>query len=179
MNTFKIIISQVTLGILLISGVFLINWNYNEKKPTQDDAFISKDTSINIHLRQNNYPFRIQVSGDPMSDMQGDFRNSDLRGRVLVTTERYDENRETIKLRQTWTLHPPEPIRPVKIQMSGTMNLNNNRITLTGQITSEGRYFKKNAEAKINGTSRRFQGGMSIGGKLMFNPQPEPPAQGR
>ncbi|NBC03453.1 MAG: hypothetical protein GVY20_07075 [Bacteroidetes bacterium] len=182
MNTFKNVLCSVHfpvyLGILLISSVFLINWNHTENKPVESRTSIPTETSLNIDFQQNNHPFCIQISGDPKREMQGEFRNSNLRGRIVTSTELYEKRRETVDVRQTWILHPPEPIKSVKLHLSGTMNLNNNSVILTGRIASDGKYFKKNTEAKIKGTFQRYQGGMSMGGELMFNPQPEPPAKG-
>ena len=75
----------------------------------------------------------------------------------------------TMHLVQEWSLIPPDPIAPVTVTLRGTINL------VTGRLVLNGRTAHGDIVHVSGGIADGGSGGISIGGDVMFNPQPEPP----
>lgn len=73
-------------------------------------------------------------------------------------------------MQQIWQVVPPEPVAPIPIQLSGIINWTSDQVVLNG-ATAGG------VRAHVRGLATADAGVVSIGGELMFNPQPEPPAR--
>jgi hypothetical protein len=93
---------------------------------------------------------------------------------------------KTLHLEQVWTLHPPdpihppEPVEPVQIALSGILNLAKGSIVMNGDTDTGGMEISKGTKVHVRGQFTDAGGGaISVGGELMFNPQPEPPARNR
>lgn len=81
---------------------------------------------------------------------------------------------EVVLLAQTWTFHPPDPIHPPDPVLPATVDLRgtlgtNGRLVLNG-TTDTG------FQVHVQGNAIVTSGTASVGGEVMFNPQPEPPA---
>lgn len=108
-----------------------------------------------------------QVSGDLFTRLEG--RTGDdasLSISAIETTRRGS----VFAVRQSWEVHPPDPIEPFEVQLTGIINTANGRVVLNGSTTT-------GIPAHVRGTADFSGSGVSIGGELMFNPQPEPPAR--
>jgi hypothetical protein len=128
--------------------------------------------------------FEFEIVGDPSGDWTGNF--SEFReGRIEVETLSSMMRGKTIRVVQTWIVVPPEPIfppepivppdpivppEPVQISLMGIINLANGKVVLNGLSDELG------VNVHVRGhTMTLSSGDISIGGELMFNPQPEPP----
>lgn len=111
------------------------------------------------------------IIGDPAMGESGD---------VMVDTQSSTTLGATVHLVQTWVLippdpiyppdpiHPPDPVVPVVATMHGVINTETGLIVLNGR-SAEGIVVHVRGETSTNG------GVISVGGNVMFNPQPEPP----
>jgi hypothetical protein len=98
--------------------------------------------------------------GDPAAGPGGTLAAQAISTETLGTT---------VLLVQAWTLIPPDPIEPVTATLQGTLNLVTGKLVLNGR-TADGDILRVQGQAVDDGS-----GGLSIGGDVMFNPQPEPP----
>ncbi|MDX1640677.1 MAG: hypothetical protein R3220_03205 [Balneolaceae bacterium] len=128
--------------------------------------------------------FEFEIVGDPSDDWTGNF--PDFReGRIEVETLSSMMRGKTIHVVQSWVLVPPEPIfppepivppdpivppEPVQISLMGIINLANGKVVLNGMSDELGVNVHVRGQAMTLGS-----GDISIGGEVMFNPQPEPP----
>lgn len=91
-------------------------------------------------------------------------------GALAVTGLESRTEGTVLHLVQRWEVYPPDPISPVDFVVSGILNLETGLMVLNGR-TEEG------VPVHVIGTAELSSAGaLSIGGELMFNPQPEPPA---
>jgi hypothetical protein len=121
----------------------------------------------------------IQLAGRFETGFSGRYAEGLRSGALTVETLSTAHRNGTVYLKQRWTIyppdpfnpvdpiHPPEPVRPVVMELQGS--LVGNRLVLLGS-TAGGR-------AQLQANVVTGSGGMSIGGELMFNPQPEPPGR--
>lgn len=132
--------------------------------------------------------FEIQIVGDPSGDWAGLFPGY-REGRIEVETLSTTMRGKTVHAAQTWIVVPPEPIfppepivppdpivppEPVLISLKGMINLANGRVVLNGMSDELG------VNVHFRGLATTLSSGdISIGGELMFNPQPEPPPSSR
>lgn len=134
-----------------------------------DPAGMAVDGSVGVLFNPQPEPpaqvLAFQVSGDLLTRMSGLLGVASLSIRALETHRRGS----VFEVRQTWEVHPPDPIEPFEIQLAGTINAANGSVELNGSTTDDVR-------AHVLGTADFSDTGISIGGELMFNPQPEPPA---
>ncbi len=107
-----------------------------------------------------------QVSGDLFTRLSGRLGDASLSIRAHETIQRGS----VFQVRQNWEVHPPDPIQPFEIELTGTINTANGRVVLNGSTTD-------GVRAHVLGFADLSDGGISMGGELMFNPQPEPPAR--
>lgn len=122
--------------------------------------------------------FEFEIVGDPTGDWIGNFPGF-REGRVEVETSSSMMRGRTIRVVQTWMIVPPEPIfppepivppEPVLISLQGVINLANGNVVLNGMSDELG------VNVHVRGQAMTLSSGdVSIGGELMFNPQPEPP----
>lgn len=121
--------------------------------------------------------FRIETMGIPDGDWEGRFLNDHLKGRVVVETLSSVMRDKTLHLVQLWTLHPPDPIQPVQFTLKGIVNYESHKIVMNGMAEEEGLMIFSGTNVHLRGEFTATESGaLSIGGELMFNPQPEPPA---
>lgn len=109
--------------------------------------------------------------GDPAAGPAGD---------LAVQAMRAEKRGATLYLVQSWTLafppdpiHPPDPVETVTATLHGTINLETGALVMNGK-TADGDIVKVRGQVVDGGS-----GGFSIGGDVMFNPQPEPPGHVR
>lgn len=128
--------------------------------------------------------FEVELLGDPTGDWRGNFPGF-REGRIQVQTLSSMERGRNIHVVQTWMVVPPEPIfppepivppdpivppEPVLISLKGIMNVANGNVVLNGMAEELG------VHVHVRGQLMTLESGdISIGGELMFNPQPEPP----
>lgn len=122
--------------------------------------------------------FEIEIVGDPSGDWTGDFPGF-REGRIQVQTLSSMRRGRIVHVVQTWIVVPPEPIvppdpivppEPVHISLKGIFNLANGNVGLNGMSDELG------VNVHVRGELMTMDSGdISIGGELMFNPQPEPP----
>lgn len=128
--------------------------------------------------------FEIEIVGDPSGDWIGNFPGF-REGRIEVETMNTMMRGKTIHVVQTWMIVPPEPIfppepivppdpivppEPVLISLKGIINVANGKVALNGMSEELG------VNVHVRGSAMTLgSGDTSIGGELMFNPQPEPP----
>lgn len=119
--------------------------------------------------------YEFEIVGDPDGDWIGRFPGFDRIG-VKVQTLNSMRRGKTVQVEQTWTFVPPEnifpqdEIEPVNISLKGILNLANNTVVLNGMSDELG------VNVHVRGQLITLESGdISIGGELMFNPQPEPP----
>lgn len=94
-------------------------------------------------------------------------------GTVMVSTVEFMTRGGTVHLSQTWNVVPPDPIVPPEpIMLMGIADTSTGKLVLNG-MTEDG--VPVHVRGQIVPTGN---GGVSIGGELMFNPQPEPPPSG-
>lgn len=154
------------------------------------DNSIAPDTSLNIQENEiseadfNPQPepppkvFEFEIVGDPYGNWTGRFPGF-REGSIQIQTMNSIQRGKTIHVVQTWMVVPPEPIfppepivppEPVHISSMGILNLANGKVVLNGMSDELG------VNVHVRGESTTLSGGdISIGGELMFNPQPEPP----
>jgi hypothetical protein len=72
---------------------------------------------------------------------------------------------------QRWTIYPPSPTKPLSIGLKGTLDLRTGELVMTG-ATTDGTRVNEFAKGTLSSN-----GGLSIGGDVMFNPQPDPPRE--
>jgi hypothetical protein len=72
---------------------------------------------------------------------------------------------ETLRLRQRWSF---EGAALPAVQLDGILNLVTGRLVLNGRTGPGG-------AVHVHGMVAGSGGGLSIGGDVMFNPQPDPP----
>lgn len=124
--------------------------------------------------------FSFETTGDPDGDWRGRFDDTNLNGQISVETLSSMRRGKTLHLEQAWTLHPPEPVEPVQITLKGILNLAKGSIVMNGDTETDGMEISKGTKVHIRGQFTDTGGGaISVGGELMFNPQPEPPALNR
>ncbi|MFW6083930.1 MAG: hypothetical protein ACODAA_01840 [Gemmatimonadota bacterium] len=99
--------------------------------------------------------------------------DSDLTVRTTV----YEVAGQVVRLRQVWTfvppepIFPPDPIVPVDVEFHGIANLVEGHLVLNGALDG-------GPQVHVRGNLVSAGGGaFSLGGEVMFNPQPEPPPQ--
>lgn len=133
--------------------------------------------------------FRFTAVGQPDGEWGGRFGDAALVSSLSVETHSYEAMGATVRLAQTWTLFPPDPvippdpihppdpvfppdpIAPLSITLGGILNLTTGELVLNGR-TADGVPVHVRADVQLS------SGGLSIpGGELMFNPQPEPPGR--
>jgi hypothetical protein len=78
---------------------------------------------------------------------------------------------QTLHLSQNWTFGADGNALPA-VRVAGVANLRNGRVVLNG-TTADGRV------VHVHGWVVRTGGVSVLGGELMFNPQPDPPAEAR
>lgn len=121
--------------------------------------------------------FRFETMGMPDGDWEGRFLNDHFNGRVVVETLSSVMRGKTLHLVQSWTLHPPDPIQPVQLTLKGIINHASHKIVMNGVTEEEGMTVPAGTNVHLRGEfTADGSGALSIGGELMFNPQPEPPA---
>lgn len=77
----------------------------------------------------------------------------------------------TLHLVQSWTLQRPGDAAPITLTLSGFVNRRNGRLVLNGATADR-------VNVYVRGTIRAGRSGrISVGGSVMFNPQPEPPGR--
>lgn len=98
------------------------------------------------------------------------------RGTVRAEHLMSEMKGETLHLSQEWTFVPPEPVVPPEpifppepVRLMGIVNLATGALVLNG-LTDDGVPVHVRGHVMENGG-----GAFSIGGEVMFNPQPEPP----
>jgi hypothetical protein len=99
------------------------------------------------------------------------------RGSLTIETLSAKSLGNTLYLVQSWTLlppdpvHPPDPVAPITVSLKGLVDLATGKMVLNG-ATATGVNVLVRGRIVADRT-----GGISVGGELMFNPQPEPPGQ--
>jgi hypothetical protein len=127
--------------------------------------------------------FAFEVAGTVDGEWVGRFTDSvtGAVGTLVVETVAMTRQGQTLHLVQRWTLIPPDPIFPpdpvhppdpvVPVTLEGILNLADGILVLNGTVEEGG-------PAHVRGQAVFGEGGVvSVGGELMFNPQPEPPGQ--
>ena len=110
----------------------------------------------------------------PLDDLRGAYRNGDLAGRLSVRTTASVRRGDQLVLTQVWTIHTPDwtNLRSASpattVELSGSFDLATSAVQLTG-TTADG------TTVTLHGVATLGRGGFSVGGDLMFNPQPDPP----
>jgi hypothetical protein len=124
-------------------------------------------------------PFPFEAQGRLDVRWHGTFVDpvSGAEGVLDVETNFFEPRGETVHLVQTWRLSLPELFQewtrddPVRLALTGILNLRNGRLVLNG-IVDDGEI----SQAHVQGQAVVGEDGtFSLGGELMFNPQPEPP----
>lgn len=115
--------------------------------------------------------FKLSMEGR----LEGDWRGMlGVRGGEATAENLTSEmNGETLHLSQEWTFVLPEPVFPPEpVRLMGIVNRTTGELVLNG-TTEEG------VPVHVRGQVTETGGGLfSIGGEVMFNPQPEPPPEG-
>jgi hypothetical protein len=110
----------------------------------------------------------------PLDELRGGYRNGDLAGRLSVRTTSSLRRGDQLLVTQRWTIHSPDwtnlrSASPAStVELTGSIDLATSAVRLTG-TTADG------AAVTLHGVATMGRGGFSIGGDLMFNPQPDPP----
>jgi hypothetical protein len=115
--------------------------------------------------------FQFTATGEidgPWSGRLGD-PGAEPAGRLRVELLASDRQGSTLNVLQRWTLYPPDPFLPVTVLMGGIVNLSTGALVLNAPDGDR-------PVAHVRGQALEGPGGISIGGELMFNPQPDPPA---
>lgn len=128
--------------------------------------------------------YEFEIVGDPSGDWTGHFPGF-REGRIEVELLSSMMRGKTVHVVQTWMIVPPEPIfppepivppdpivppEPVLASLKGMINLANGNVVLNGRSDEPG------VNVHVRGRLMILESGaFSIGGELMFNPQPEPP----
>jgi hypothetical protein len=106
--------------------------------------------------------------------LRGNHRAGTLTGALTVETLSSLRRGEYLHVAQRWTVHPPNPIlpsapaRPMVLELQGTVHMTTGDVVLAGGGETVG-------IAEVRAVASFGRGGASIGGELMFNPQPDPP----
>ncbi len=143
----------------------------HENEPTDIGVFFNPQPEPPAQI------FNFETLGLPDGDWEGRFHNDHLNGRVVVETLSSVMRGKTIHLVQSWTLHPPDPIQPMQITLKGMLNSASGKVVMNGVAESNGMMMAAGTNLHLRGEfTAAGSGALSIGGELMFNPQPEPPA---
>jgi hypothetical protein len=134
------------------------------------DAKLGSSVAFNPQPEPPADIFTFTVQGQLDGDWRGRFSGPDGDGTVSIVTGSSRMAGQTLHLRQTWEFHPPEPGLAFGAELSGVVNLESGLLVLNG--TGDGGPVHVHGEATSAGG-----GGFNIGGSVMFNPQPEPPAR--
>lgn len=148
----------------------------SETTAIDEPAASGKELLFNPQPEPPARAFEFEAQVRTGGEWTGQFQNSYYKGRFLVETGSSVKRGRTVHLVQAWTfypepVHPPEPVipptpmRPVTVVLKGIHN------TVAGILVLNGKQAHVNAKFTSGGS-----GAVSIGGELMFNPQPEPPA---
>ena len=116
-----------------------------------------------------------EIVGPFDGSLRGEYEMDGGRGALMVETLSSRRTGAVLHVRQRWTVHPPEPVHPpdpilpVVLELHGILQ-RGGQLVLNGDDLPGG---AAHARAVVTtGTD-----GISIGvGELMFNPQPDPPA---
>lgn len=112
-----------------------------------------------------------RVAGPIDGRLVGEYRRGDRGGDLTVETTAAVRRGTVLYLTQRWTVHPPEPVRPVVLDLRGMVDGVSGKMILDGTSTA-------GHKARVTAMATSSGGGISIGvGELMFNPQPDPPKQ--
>jgi hypothetical protein len=90
-----------------------------------------------------------------------------VEGVLTVEHLSLERTGETLQVRQAWTL-ALDGFAPTSVVVQGTYVMDSGRFTLSGR-TADG------ATVQIGAWRHDSGGSSSLGGELMFNPQPDPP----
>lgn len=139
------------------------------------------ESHFNLQTESPLKVLEFNIAGDPTGDWTGNFPGPRV-GQIEVDLLSSMIRGNTIHVVQTWMIVPPEPIfsskpvvppdpiEPVKISLKGILNLANGNVVLNGMSDELGVHVHVRGQLMTVGS-----GAFSIGGELMFNPQPEPP----
>jgi len=136
-------------------------------------VFASQDADVlfNPQPEPPGQIFEFEAAGSVDGEWVGRFSDAatGVVGALEVETLSSTRLGETLYLVQLWTLFPPDPAIPVALE--GSLNLTSGLLVLNGAEV-------EGPQAHVQGQVVFGEGGaISVGGELMFNPQPEPPGQ--
>ena len=142
-----------------------------EQRLTTPEATMNASHAFNPQPEPPGRILSFSVQGRLTGGWRGRFTGADGDGGALfIVVVDTRPAGKTQHLWQTWHFTPPDPVAPFDAELSGIVNLKTGRLVLNG--TSQG------APVHVRGEVSSLAGGVvNIGGELMFNPQPEPPAQ--
>lgn len=151
--------------------------------PTAPGSHATPGATMNFNPQPEPPPqiFMLEAAGQVDGRWTGMFgsREGGFVASLSVENISADPAGEVIMLAQTWTFFPPEPIvppdpivppepiLPVTVELRGTLSPNG-RLVLNG-TTDTG------IQVHVQGNAMLTGGTASVGGEVMFNPQPEPP----
>lgn len=180
----KLPIASIILTLIFLAGTACENSIVPENSMEIQDNKIS-EAEFNPQPDPPAKVFEFEIVGDPSDDWAGRFPGF-REGNIQVQTLTSMQRGKTAHVVQTWMIVPPEPIfppepvvppepivppEPVQISLMGMINFANGKVVLNGMSDELG------VNVHLRGQLMTLSSGdISIGGELMFNPQPEPPA---
>lgn len=140
------------------------------RKPNDIDVFFNPQPEPPAQI------FAFETDGLPGHDWEGRFESSEFAGGIMVENLSSKQRGKTLHVVQLWTLYPPDPVLPVRITLKGILNHASSKMVLNGTAAPDGVLVKNETKAHVRGEfAMTADGTISVGGELMFNPQPEPP----
>lgn len=119
--------------------------------------------------------WRFEMVGPIDGSLRGEYERSGARGALMVETLSSRSTGAVLHVRQRWTVHPPEPVIPPDPVVPLVLELTG-IVQREGQLVLNGNALPGGA-AHARAVLTTGTDGISIGvGELMFNPQPDPPA---
>lgn len=118
---------------------------------------------------------RVDLVGQPAGSLHGRYVADGRSGGVVVETAWSRRTATGEQLAQRWTIHPPDPIHardssvppdPIIVDMTGHLDAATGRLVMSGQI--------KGYDVTVVAIAAKGGAG-SVGGDVMFDPQPDPP----
>jgi hypothetical protein len=148
-------------------------------EPVIQDSAVSEQASLtsnDVRLFFNPQPdppstLDFRVAGPIDGLLYGEYARGGRSGDLAVETTAAVRRGTVLYVTQRWTVHAPEPVQPVVLELRGMVDGVSGRMILDGTSAA-------GHKARVTATVTSSGGGISIGvGELMFNPQPDPPKQ--
>jgi hypothetical protein len=165
---------------LLLAGAVLVATGCADSPALlePDQLQFSSSSDIDALFNPQPDPYRVLefmidtpelIDNPELLDWRGTFGGRDgLAGDLIVSMLPAVQRGEALHLRQSWQLVPSDGSTLPAIQLDGVLNLSTGDLVLNGVNGDGTRVHVRGFVATTGGTT-------SIGGHLMFNPQPDPP----